>query len=131
MVSDRVRITLDHLCDGDLEFLPVQKLMGREYFAVNVLRMEDVLDLERCDLTLVDNKIASIRTFAFHIDLPRSLPPIFKTPQATGDIFVTDQFKNTVLRNGFTGLALADPASDNFAKTVRGMALNVVSGIIE
>lgn len=133
VVSDRVRRILEPLCDGDVEFLPLQEIMGKRYFAMNVLRVEDVLDLARCEFTSIatTKQIISIQKFAFRAELSSSLPPIFKTPQDTGDIFVTESFVDVALANRFTGLALANPVQNNFAKILRGESLNAVPGIIE
>lgn len=124
LVSEKARTALLPICDGGVEFLPFATIKGVNLFAMNVIRLVDIIDWNRSDITgdYLVNSVAFQR---------RETPPpaIFKDPRLTGWTFVTDDFGHAAVANGLTGLRLADPAKNRFRQIIDGTPINEFAGL--
>ena len=129
-MSKRAKELIQNLCGDDVEFLRFHDLKGKPYYAMNVLRVVDVLDIESCDGARDDSgKLFYANKFSFKKSA-KNLPPMFKEPVFLTTIFVTEPFANMAIENELTGLALSDPSIDELSLIVQSKDLNVVEGII-
>lgn len=131
LVSERAMQAIRKLCGQDIEFLPFHSIKGKPYWVMNVLRLEDIVDLNKCNASIYGGKVVSISEYVFKEDRIRNLHPIFKVPEVKGDVFVSQEFANMVIDLQLTGLSLADPKVNNFVKVARGESVNVVNGVVE
>ena len=104
IVSERAKSCISELVGNDVEFLPFHGLKGKPYYAMNVLRCEDYLDLNKIDTTSYTHK------FFFRRNIPNILPLIFKCPGFRHQIFVTKPFADMMVVQQLRGAELADPA---------------------
>lgn len=111
IVSERTMKLIENLVGSDVEFLPFHKLKNKGYYAMNVLRCEDLIDYEKSVLDPLLERIYFIE------NLPDVLPPIFKCGDKFGDIFVTFPFIDMMLNNKMTGAKLAYP-EENIVKLI-------------
>jgi len=131
LVSLKAKKLIEELCGDDVELLQFHDLNGKPYFALNVLRVEDYVDLRKCETTKYNSgELINIVTYCFREDLPEILPIIFKEPLCLNTIFVTEAFAAMVVKNKLTGLALADPSVNQLSLAIHEVDSNVVPGII-
>ncbi len=117
------RKVIRELLEDHVEFLPLifqapvadgsfysiktlRTLIGKEYFAINCLRILDCLDLDRSQFDYFD-RTRSIRYIVKYEFKPDCLDgvPIFKLPMSNSvETFVTGEFKQLVEDNNLTGL---------------------------
>lgn len=105
VLSDRAVDALGDLLEGRVELLPVDFAGPERYWVVNVLRLADVLDRERCVFDyFASGRLMSIDRYAF---VPEKLvgETIFKlVDQPKVHEYVTDAFVDRVQEAGLTGL---------------------------
>ena len=131
LVSLKAKSLIEELCGDDVEFLRFHDLNGKPYFAMNVLRVEDYVDLRKCETTNYNSgELIDIVTYGFREDLPGFLPTIFKEPLCLNTIFVTEAFAAMAVNSSLTGLALADPSVRQLSLAIHDVDSNVVPGII-
>lgn len=103
--SARAVERLRTLLEESGELLPLRSSSGA-YFAYNVTRIVDALDIERTKAVwLAPGRILDVAEYAF---IPERLcgASIFKLPQQlSGPVFVTDHFIESLGRAGITGFA--------------------------
>jgi hypothetical protein len=117
VVSERVKEIFDSIADDFAEFLKMGNIKGKSYYAMNVLRVIDALDLD--GTSFVEMSQGNLIRSAVIKD-GQSLSFIFKTPQDKNCIFVTDKFISKYISMGLTGLKFIDPAIDYFRYSIRG-----------
>ncbi len=132
LVSQKAKQRIEELCGGDVQFLPFDNFRGKQYYAMNVLKTELVLDLKKCNGVRDSDtgKLLTLSSRQFRRQLPNNLAPIFKDENFTSEIYVTDRFAEMVITHGLTGLALADPSVDQLKNVIKRIDPNVVPGVI-
>jgi hypothetical protein len=105
VLSERAAHALGDLLDGAGERLPLRGGDGR-YQALNVTRVLDALDEERCEVKRFrSGRIMRVLRYAFR---PEAIgeAAVFKVPQMLkSEVYVTDRFADAVRRHGLIGLA--------------------------
>ncbi len=124
VVSERARDLIEDLAGPDVEFLPFHRLKRRPYFAMNVLRCEDYLDMKKSDFTEFQER------FIFGPSLPKPPPPIFKCPERWGEIFVSSEFAEMMVTNRLRGAELADPAEPTMPLVLAKADINRYPGLV-
>lgn len=123
VISEDVVAAIEPLVSGEVEFLRFRKMKQVQYYALNVLRCENCLDVARSTLAPLDER--------FFFD-PRALDTealIFKVPDRWNEIFVTDAFGRMLAEHGFSGAALAYPEEPIFPFVRAGKSANRYPGI--
>ncbi|HBA85379.1 MAG TPA: hypothetical protein DCZ95_14930 [Verrucomicrobia bacterium] len=131
VVSQRAQDVLFPLIGPYVEFLPLIEIRRKSFFAINVLNIVDCLDKERSVIHYATDDpqhILSIPVYVFRESaIPKS--PLFKIPEDTGSVFVTQPFVDTVIKHALWGIGFADPTANQWGKFARGESLNVVPGV--
>ncbi len=134
VVSEKAVKVLEPLIGTFCEILPLIELRGKNYYALNVLKLVDCLDLASSDIHYADDNpshILRIRRYKF---LEEKIPadiPIFKIPEDIGSVFVTRLFIDIVIANKLHGAAFEDPSVDSLSKIIKGESLNVIPELME
>ena len=101
--SLRAWTILEPLIGDSVEALPL-KCRDRSLFALNVLAVVDCLDQKKCEFKYYSSgKIMRVAKFAFRSD-PAVKHHMFSIPEASGVVFVSDQFRETVDKEKLKGL---------------------------
>ena len=116
---------LADLSGEDIEFLPFDRIKGRELFAVNVLRIENFIDENRTEFIPGMGIPARV---AWKTNLPDELRPVFKVSRSPST-YVTRAFAETALQAGLTGVSLADPAKDRLKQIIQCEPVNEFPGL--
>jgi hypothetical protein len=64
---------LETITGNDVQFWPIGKVQGRDYFILNVVRVVDCLDLQKSDISYasdVPQKVLGIRKAVFDRKIP-------------------------------------------------------------
>lgn len=133
LVSQRVVDVFSPALSHDVEFLRFHELRRRPYYAMNVLRLEDIVDWSKSEVLYSDKEKTipfSIRRFAFLRTPNECRPTIFKVVGNERSIFVNEKLAELIAKNELTGLALVDPGKDIFECIVRNEPLNSYPGIL-
>lgn len=106
------------------EYREFVSIRGELYCAVNVLAKEDILDLDRSEVThLVDGTIRSVKRYVFKSDHVEC--PVFKLANMLdGPIFVTRRLAQATLDAGLLGFQFRDPAVNETALLFSGADVN-------
>ena len=125
LVSNEARQVLADLSGGDIEFLPFDRIKGRELFAVNVLRVEDFIDADRTEFSPGSGVPTRV---TWKRDLPVALPPLFKVRRSP-DTYASIDFAKKAAEACLTGVSLADPAKNRLQQIVRRQTINEYEGL--
>ncbi|HYJ52535.1 MAG TPA: hypothetical protein VEW04_05130 [Allosphingosinicella sp.] len=123
LVSDRARKALLPVCQDGVEFLQFATIKRVNLFAMNVLKLEELIDFERSRIK--DHVVESI---VFR-DMRTEPPVVFKDPRLPDMIFGTDALRNLALAHELIGLCLADPAKERMRQIVRREPINEFGGL--
>jgi len=133
VVSQRARQILEPLLGDNVEFLKFHEILGKSYFALNVLRLENILDRDQSEVLYADEAKRNIlRVSSFFLreeQLSVPTPRIFKLSHERNSIFVSNNFADVVIDNKLTGLALVDPRKNIYKINALGGDLNDVAGV--
>ena len=130
VVSEKAKKALDSLIGKHCEFLPLIKLRGKQFYAINVLTTLDCLDHAASQILYAKDDpkhVIQISAYIFRNDvIPKNIP-IFKIPDDNfGAVFVQRPFVDAVIVNGLRGASFQDPGLNPFVKIARGESLNVI-----
>ena len=125
LVSNKAREVIAGLSGEDIEFLPFDCIKSCELFAVNVLRIEDFLDVEKTEF-MPGAGIPS--RVAWKGQLPVEVPPVFKVRRSPWT-YVSKAFAEKAVEHALTGVSLADPGKDRFQQTIRQEPINEYPGL--
>lgn len=125
LVSSEARGVLADLSGDDIEFLPFDRIKGRDLFAVNVLRIEDYIDTNRSEFSPGSGCPTRV---IWKRDLPSKLPPLFKVRRSP-ETYASLAFAEKAAEAGLTGLSLADPAKNRLLQIVRREQINEYQGL--
>ena len=132
--SERARQCLEPVIGSFAEFLPLVELRGKPYYALNVLKMVDCLDLNRSEVVYFDHepkRIMEINTYAFLPDRVEDVP-VFKVPERQGScVFVTQKFVDAVVANKLVGASFADPSINCWHYVFGKKAPNMVPNVLD
>lgn len=126
VISEGAMRLLSPLLQDSCEFLPLIRLRGKEYFAVNILEVVDCLDEATSDLWIspTDPKhIIGAGSFVFNERKLKAVP-VFKTPQYLLAVFVTIPFVDAVKENGLTGAVFSNPGQNKLSMLAAGKGLD-------
>lgn len=126
LVSARAKEMILQLDRAAVEFLPFDSFKGRDLFAVNVLRTEDFLDMDRTEFMSGTSQTPS--HVVWQDQLPTELPPIFKV-KGSSNTYVSESFGQKAVELSMTGVRLADPKKNRFEQVVRGEQINEFPGL--
>ncbi len=103
-VSERAKSAIKPVVGDAVQVKSIGQVLKREYFILNVIAVVDCLDEARSRIVRsADGRILSLSQAVF--DQTRlSNAIIFKVPQHTGKIFVTDRFVELVIMHRLTGV---------------------------
>lgn len=109
LISARGVDIFSELAPRCAEYRRFMSIRGCDYFVVNVLAKEDILDLKESELTLsASGVVQSVRRFAFLNGNVKS--PIFKLANLLdGPIFVTRGLAQAIVDAGLRGFQFRDP----------------------
>ena len=110
-VSNKAKQALETITGNDVQFWPIGKVQGRDYFILNVVRVVDCLDLQKSDISYasdVPQKVLGIRKAVFDRKIPGDAV-IFKVPQDPSDLYVTDALVDCVRTHQLTGAGFEYP----------------------
>ncbi len=133
VISQRAKEALEPIIAPYVEMLPLVQLRGKQYYAVNVLRLVDCLDRKRSDIVYSPTdpgRIIDIFETFFITDYLEDVP-IFKIPETRGEVYVTRPFVDVVIKNELAGAAFADPSKNPFGTILGRESCNVVPGVPE
>jgi hypothetical protein len=122
-VSIKAKQVLESCAEGCVDFFYYGKIKGIQYFFMNVIRVEDCLDLNRSDISLLsDGQIGYISGYRF---LEKKVPSdcLFKVPEFWFDIFATGSIIECIKQNCLTGVGFDDPVSQNYESIVEGLPI--------
>lgn len=124
LISARGVDIFSEFAPGCAEYRKFMSIRGRDYFVVNVLAKEDVLDLKASDLTLsADGGVKTVRRFAFLTENVKS--PIFKLANLLdGPIFVTRGLAQAIVEAGLCGFQFRDPGVNETSLLFSGADVN-------
>lgn len=131
--SERAKSCLQKTVDSCVEFLPLVKIKGIQYHAMNTLTLVDCLDRAKSEIvysTEAPKIILNITTYGFVSDLIPNAP-VFRLPYPTSHVFVNKTFVDVVVANELTGANFADPAVNCWEYVFDKRAPNVVPGVID
>lgn len=126
LASARAKEMILQLDQAAVEFLPFGSFKGRELFAVNVLRTEDFLDMERTEF--MSGAGGTPVRVVWRDQMPEQVPPIFKI-RGSSNTYVSELFGRKAVELAMTGLRLADPKKNRFEQIVRGEQINEFPGL--
>lgn len=116
---------LADLSGDEIEFLPFDRIKGRDLFAVNVLRIEDFIDPDRSEFwpgSGIPTRIIWKR------NLPLHLPPLFKVAPSPMT-YASIAFAEKAVEAGLTGVSLADPAKNRLQQIIQREPVNEYEGL--
>lgn len=132
VISEKARQVLEPLIIEYCEILPLIELRGIQYYAINVLTLVDCLDHKGSNIIYANDDplhILRISRYLFKENTSLLSIPIFKIPEDSACVFVTNKFVNAVIENELRGASFIDPSVDPFIKLGRGESLNVISNL--
>lgn len=124
LLSKRAVELFNEVAPGCAEYREFVSIRGELYSVVNVLATEDILDVERSEVTRsIDGGIISVKRFVFNADHePR---PVFKLSNLLdGPIFVTRRLAQATRDAGLLGFQFRDPAVNETALLFSGADVN-------
>lgn len=111
LVSNNFKSLLQEIDKSEIQYLPVRVVNAKDnsiitgYSVVNILNVLDVLNLEHSDYSVIeidDEKVYSIRKYIINKNAVIDYH-IFKISGYEIPMFVSDEFKNGVLKQEITG----------------------------
>lgn len=133
VVSERAKDAMENLLGPNVEFLPLIELRGKQYFAINVLKLVDCLDIANSEIVYGatdPRRIMNIKRYALLPDRIEDVP-IFKVPDYRSAVFVTKPFVDLVIKAKLTGAKFADPTANPWQAILHGKSCNTVPGVLE
>lgn len=118
VISQHAKEILEPLIAPYVEILPLIILRGKQYYAVNVLRLVDCLDRAKSTIDYSPtnpSRIINIFETDF-IEKQKGNVPIFKLPETKGEVYVTNSFVELAVKNRLEGADFADPSANPFSK---------------
>ena len=104
-VSGRAKQALEPVIGQEAEFRAIGKILGNDYYIMNVTNIVDCLDEKKSDLIYSpdDGRVLSLRQAVF---VPDRLPDasLFGVPQDVTPIYATDRFVEAVRKYRLTGV---------------------------
>lgn len=124
LLSTKAVQLFGEIAPGCAEFKEFVSIRGRMYFVMNVLATEDILDLERSEIThSMDGRRCSVKRYVFKTDDVTS--PVFKLANmADGPIFVKWSLAQATRDAGLLGFEFRDPAVNETALLFSGANAN-------
>jgi len=109
LLNERAKNILEPVLSEYVEFLPV--IYKKPLYLMHVLRVADALDLDNIIASKYEGRIWDIKKFVFKKEkIPKSL--IFEVlcegELYEGEVFVKDEFKEIIERNGLTGFSFEE-----------------------
>lgn len=117
IVSDRTRLLIDHYCQDNCEFFPVEiRCRGRhtnlKYWAVHIIHTIDCADRSKSYKILGDStnndKTLYLRAVVIEEKVPQSVS-IFRIANASSGSIVRASFRNVLRRERVTGCTFYEP----------------------
>lgn len=124
LLSKRAVDLFNEVAPGCAEYGKFVSIRGELYSVINVLATEDLLDLERSEVTRsIDGGIRSVTRYVFKADhVPR---PVFKLSNLLdGPIFVTRGLAEATRNADLLGFQFRDPAVNETALLFSGADVN-------
>lgn len=133
VVSSKAKEVLPELLEPYCEFFLLISLRKKSYFATNVIKLVDCLDMKKSEIIFFEDDPTEILMINRHIFMQEKIPdiPIFKIPQDPETVFVTKKFIDCVISNKLTGAAFSRPEEDQLVRLVHGEPINVVPGVLD
>lgn len=119
IVSAHVKEALMPVAGNAVQFWPIGKLKGIEYYIFNIINILDCLDLSRSEISYspdIPGKVLGISKAFFDYDKVPNDTVVFKVPQYPRPIYVTDIFVNCVRKYQLTGVGFEWPHDVGAAK---------------
>ena len=127
LMTERAKREISNLCGRDVEFLQFGTVKNKLLFALNVLRVEDILDVGRSDFMAGSGLVMRA---AFKNVRHEKLPPLFKiSPAGISDIYVSEAFGEMLVATKLSGAILRDPAKNPFQQIINREELNDFPGL--
>jgi Immunity protein family (Imm11) len=123
VLTERAKACLAPVIGPRAEFLPLIRIRRRQLFALNVLQLIDCLDRKAARLTMSPDepsRIVNVMLFAFQQSKLPGDPVVFKVPEDTGAVFVSQSFLDAVLRHRLSGAVFIEPTASLFAASISG-----------
>lgn len=117
VLSERAVTALRPLISPYVEVLPLIEVKRKQLYAINVLHLIDCLDLARSEVTWSSTdpeRVLNVRRFVFDPARLPADPVIFKVPEDTGEVFVSQSFVEAVIQHRLTGCLLIKPEANPF-----------------
>lgn len=111
-ISERVKTTLEAIAGESVQFWPIGKIKNHNYFILNVINIINCLNEDLSEISYapdIPNKILGIWKAVFDIKKIPENTIIFKVPQETGPIYVTDTFVQYIRQHQLTGVGFEWP----------------------
>jgi len=118
VVSEKARTYLDRCIGNRVEFLPLIQIKRKQLYAVNVLNVLDCLDIVRSDVLFDPSepgRIVDVIRFVFEPNKLPADPVIFKIPEDTGSVFVSQAMVDVIVACQLTGSLLLNPSANPFS----------------
>jgi hypothetical protein len=111
------------------EYRQFMSIRGHPFYVVNVLAQEDIVDIDRSELTRMgEGRMRSIRSYAFKTSHVSN--QVFKLPGFfDGPVFVTRRVAQAVVEAGLNGFQFRDPAVSETAQLFAGKDVNAFPGV--
>ena len=122
VISANAKSVLEQSCAGHVELLPLTKIRGIQYFAVNVTTLIECIDFQRSKTEyspVVPDKILAVDEFV--LKPFEQLPPVFKDCRYRSVVFVDEQFARLARDANLTGVRFLEPSTSRW-KAVLGLA---------
>lgn len=111
-VSERAKKVLEPLVGNAVQFWPIGKIKDQDYYILNVIHVINCLDLDQSKISYASDVPGKVLGISKAIFEPAKIPQdavIFKVPQETGTIYVTDAFVDCVRKHRLTGVGFEYP----------------------
>ncbi|GAM12371.1 imm11 family protein [Mesobacillus selenatarsenatis] len=111
LISNKLKTLLKGIDKSEIQYLPVRVVNSKDnsiikgYSVANILNILDVLNLEHSDYSVIglyEEKVYSIRKYAINKNAVSDYH-IFKIKGYEIPLFVSEIYKDTVLKQGITG----------------------------
>lgn len=120
VVSSRAREVLEPLIESDVEFLPLLALRGEQYWAVNVTRVVDCLDLSSSQVVYAPEDGRPVNIHAYRFVAAKVSPRlIFKVPEPSA-VFVQRELAVAIREARLSGVRFVDPAANQISDIMHG-----------
>lgn len=124
VVSEAVRDVLCDLKATGLEWLDFGELLGRPYFALNVLNFCDFVDFEKSEVFFSSpHSQGNPKRIILRADADNP-PAIFKMNRVSSYVYISDSCANSMISNDLTGFGLTYLSTDVTRRALLGESLN-------